>query len=101
MYSVGEYGQNIYFNVEEDIAANTNQILLKKPNGTEVYKTASVGTSNFNSTTKGLFKANQYMYYLVAQNDIDVSGHWEIRAITKTPGGALKKSPWLKAIVKD
>jgi len=101
MYNIGEYGQNIYFNLSEDISANTNQLILKKPDGTEVTKAASIGTTDFSSTTKGLFTGDQYIYYLVIDGDLDVSGHWEIRAVTTTSGGVVKKTDWQKAIVKD
>jgi len=101
MYILGESGGHIYFNVGENVAANTNQIILKKPDGTEIIKDATVGTTNFSSTKKGLFKANEYVFYLVLPNDLDVHGHWQVRAVTTLPTGAVKKTRWQKAIVED
>ena len=101
MYNVGEYGQSIYFNVGEDVSLNTNELILCKPDGTELTKTALVGTTDFTTTTKGLFSANQYVFYQVVEGDLDVAGQWKFRVISTTSTNVKKKTDWQKAIVKD
>ncbi len=100
MFNKNESGDSIYFNVGENIAANTNQLLLKKPDGTELIKTATVGTTNFTSTTKGLFNANEYVFYTVQIGDIDVAGQWQVRVVSTFPSGKVRNTRWQKADVE-
>ena len=94
MINVGEYGKAIPFDVGEDISANTNQLYLKKPDGTILKKDAVVGTSNL-QTTKGLFLANQHVTYTPISTDFDVDGRWQTRVVS-TSSTALTKTDWQK-----
>ena len=93
--NVGEYGKAIPFDVGEDISANTNQLYLKKPDGTILKKDAVVGTTNLTTTDKGLFLANQYVTYTPVKTDFDVAGRWQTRVVSESTT-ALTKTDWQK-----
>ena len=96
--NVGEYGLIIYIDVAEDISANTNQIVLKDPDGNESTKTAELGTTTV-VTNFGTLTANQYMKYTLASGDIDEAGRWMVRGIS-TGSTDKRKTNWLPLVVK-
>lgn len=86
---VGDYGTLIKVLVKdidssgnsaaEDIsAATTKNIILKKPDGTKLTKTASFSTDG----TDG------YIQYVTVAGDIDTAGDWELQVYIVEPSGA-------------
>ena len=95
----GEYGLVIYFDLEEDVSSNTNQIEIKDPDGNESIKTATLGTTTITGTEIGTLTANQYVTYQLADGDIDEDGRWMVRAVS-TGGGKKRKTNWQPLVVK-
>jgi len=63
----------------EDVsAATTLNIILKKPDGTKLTKTASFSSDG----TDG------YIQYVTEEGDIDTVGDWELQAYIVEPSGA-------------
>ena len=100
VFKVKEFGKPIYFAVGENIASNTNQIVLRKPDGTEITKAATTGTSQYSSPTKGLMAANTYVTYTPVKDEIDVPGTWHVRVTSESGTTYLKKTEWQQLIVK-
>ena len=98
MLNVGEYGEKIYVDLSEDVSPNTNQIILKDPDGVETTKTATAGTVNV-TTAIGLLIATEYIEYTWVDGDLSKAGNWCARVVS-TGGGIRRKTDWLPFEVK-
>ena len=90
---VGVVGESLYISLGEDVSAYTAQMALKPPCGSIAVKDAVVGTSNLD-TEIGLLLANNYIYYSLAEGDLNAAGQWSHRAILTAPG-QVRKSNWV------
>ena len=97
--NVGEYGTDIRIDLSEDVSGETVQIVLKDPSGNEVTKTATVGTTAETDQFIGQIVANEWIYYTLADGDLDEDGRWKVRGIAND-GSALRKTNWLVLVVK-
>jgi hypothetical protein len=96
----GEYGQTLYFNLNEDVSSATKlEIVLKDPCGNESKKTATLGTTLLTGTGKGNFAANEWCEYTLAANNLDAAGRWMIRA-EATFSARVSKTNWQPLVVK-
>lgn len=83
----GEYGKGIYVNCDTDISlASTTDILITKPDGTEVTVQGTVGTTDVLADCNVTFNAYEYMYYVTVDGDIDQSGTYYFRSIVDISG---------------
>lgn len=94
--NVGEYGNVIRFGVGEDISSNTNSIVFTSPyNSNKKFTITSseglgIGMADI-ETPIGTLKALQYLTYTTKAGDFDISGIWEARVQSTTPGNELRK----------
>lgn len=87
----GEYGQNLFVNVGEDISSATEYgIELENPNGVVVTKLSAdgvtIGVTPENADCNEIFAANEYLSYVIADGDINLSGDWFIRSVIDING---------------
>lgn len=98
--NVGEDGKTIRFGVGEDVSGATNKIILKDPAGNETEHDAVAGTVDV-QTTRGLFLANEYVTYAIADESIiDVAGTWSAR-VTSDFGTRFVKTDWERLRVRE
>ena len=97
----GEYGLTLYFDLEEDVSANTtHEVILKDPCGVESIKTATLGDETLTGTDIGTLTVNEYVKYTLAEGDIDSFGRWMVRAISYDDS-IKRKTNWMILSVKD
>ena len=72
---IGEYGFTIRINVDFDLSANTLLTLnVTHPDNSTAAKTMTLGTSDLKVDSMGMFKANEYVEYIVKSADFTQSG---------------------------
>ena len=101
--NVGEYGHILYFNLSEDVSANTNKVIIKGPDGSETEKAAVLGTTSLAAslTGKGAWTANYWVQYKIEKNDIDQPGLWQFKATSEFSGTKKLESDWRRHKVKE
>lgn len=101
--NVGEYGHILYFNLKEDVSANTNKIILQDPSGNEVERDAVLGTSNLTAAQTGrdAWTANYWVQYTVQKDDIDEPGMWGFKATSEFSGAKKLETDWKRHKVKS
>lgn len=95
--TLGEYGQNIRFNVKEDLTLYTDVTLtFTAPNSPSIIKGSLDGVTIADQEITVLeygvtkrYLANQYVDYIVEDGLFNKAGQWRIRLTASAP--ALKK----------
>tara|TARA_R110000822_G_scaffold84867_3_gene199041 strand:- start:19252 stop:22083 length:2832 start_codon:yes stop_codon:yes gene_type:complete len=91
----GEYGNVIRISPQEDISSNTNTLILRSPKPNVFNKTITIANGlTLGVTTKSvnrvLFVSNEYVEYIILENDIIISGEWSVCLHSLTPSGKMK-----------
>ena len=94
--NVGEYGNVLRVNLNEDISTRDNILELISPVPTvkKISITSleglSVGTENI-TVGEEVYLANHYLKYTIQPEDIFISGEWNIRVYSKASDNANNK----------
>lgn len=95
LINVGDFGVPLYFDMLEDVSGNVNEVVLQKPDGTEITVLANVGVADLDSSI-GTLKENQYVSYVIEDGDIDQAGSWKVKCISKLGSTVKRTTPWRK-----
>ena len=91
---VGEYGQRIRANIGVDVSNNIGlRMILEPTKGVKVVLThddgVSVGRLDVMECGK-LLQANQYLEYVVKEDDLDTSGRWGKKGVAEISDTEVK-----------
>lgn len=94
--NVGEYGNIIRVDANENISANTNILTLTSPSPVvrKLIITEADGLSIGTSTVvidNITYSANEYVEYVFKEGDIFIQGEWEARLFSQTSNGEICK----------
>lgn len=78
--NVGEYGLDFNLNVNYDISAATAlQLVITRPDGTQITGVPTVGAVQLVTTDQGTFAANKYCIYKFQDGDLNQVGDYLAR----------------------
>jgi len=78
--NVGQWGTALLINTGIDLTRVSSLVLvLRKPDKTEITRTPQIFTADYNLSDGGVFKANQFVSYVLESGDIDQAGKWGAR----------------------
>ena len=95
-----EHGQFIYVNLGTDISSGTNyKVIIQPQRGDKKEFTTNVAIASKNITVDDQkFLANEYLIYIIQEDDLDQEGQWRIRG-SAVVSGVLIKSDYTRMTV--
>lgn len=93
--NAAEYGNVVYFNLQEDVSANTNTIVIRDPSWVTTEVAATLGTTTLVTPSDGTWTANEWVSYTIADGDIDIHGIWAFRAVSVYSASKKLKTDWI------